>query len=470
MDVLYDYKRVNGWKLLYSTFKYSGSPLVDPYFVLYNVYRGTLRIYFYINSITNTFSSYIQDAVYLNGLTASHILNYLGTDIVDTESNTCVYNSMRPQPLSGGAPLANNQWYMVEYELAYDPNLANIGYNQLRFQVKSDYYQIDTIRLGGEIKTAISGSIGAKSTSAMDLVQSEFQEAKKGVAGVLGVGMLNALGVQSPPSNGSNNKVGIKNTVFSSLVSAVTGMASSFFSGLPSFAVSLLNAIIGGSSSSAGTTVSLKAENDIRLRGAITSSGAIGNWSMYIPGTHFFGTISGYIPLYNELLGVVYFSGDNTLYMQQQSGTGVVEMEIGEGTLYFQEQFTHRDIAFDLQGGNYEQNLIFNPAVEALANISVISEDLILKEPNSGGLLMNEIELEGYELEGPYGYSDPIPDYEYGVRFLIEVQPKDGSPASYLYKTFKLTPYLVGCQGIMSNGELMDRLEQYKRRNNEVER
>lgn len=455
LDVLYDHKSINGWRLMYSSFRSTGAALIDPYFVLYNVYRGTLRIYIYMTSITTSFSSYIQDVVYLNGLTSSHILNYLGSYLVDTDAVVQNYNSVRAKPLSGGSPLANNQWYMVEYELAYDPNLGNVGCNQLRFQLNTQYYQIDSIRLSGEMKTELSGTVGANSTTAMDLVHSEWQSAKKGVAGILGASMLSALGVQPPDQNQSNNKVGIKDSIFSNLVSAVNGMASSFFSGIPSFAYSLLNAIICGSSSSAGSTVSLKAETSIQFKGTQTSSGALGNISMFIPGTVFSGIIQGQVPLYDEILGVFYLTGNNILYMQQQTGMEMVEVQMGGGTQYYPEYYTLREIAFDPDGENYAHNLVFNPAVLDMAYISVISEDLVEINPTTGGILMNELELEGFETTVPFATSYPIPDYDYGVRFLIKVQPIDGSPASYIYKTFKLEPYLVGGRGSLSDEEML---------------
>ena len=46
-DVLTDIKASDGWELLYSTFDANASaPLVNPYFILYNKYRGLMRIFF----------------------------------------------------------------------------------------------------------------------------------------------------------------------------------------------------------------------------------------------------------------------------------------------------------------------------------------------------------------------------------------------------------------------------------------
>lgn len=46
LEIVNDYLKKDGWRLVYSTFRNYGEELVDPYFVMYNVYRGTLRVFF----------------------------------------------------------------------------------------------------------------------------------------------------------------------------------------------------------------------------------------------------------------------------------------------------------------------------------------------------------------------------------------------------------------------------------------
>ena len=51
MDITNDRYPNAGWELLYNTFDANASgPLVNPYFVLYNKYRGILRIYLYLTT------------------------------------------------------------------------------------------------------------------------------------------------------------------------------------------------------------------------------------------------------------------------------------------------------------------------------------------------------------------------------------------------------------------------------------
>ena len=61
MDITNDRYPNAGWELLYNTFDANASgPLVNPYFVLYNKYRGILRIYLYLTTEFVATSSYLQ--------------------------------------------------------------------------------------------------------------------------------------------------------------------------------------------------------------------------------------------------------------------------------------------------------------------------------------------------------------------------------------------------------------------------
>ena len=165
-DILYDYLSYDGWEMVYSTFKSSGPKLIDPYFVLYNKYRGTLRVYVYINSLTYTPSTYLQYSLMINGSDNTSILNFLGNEIIDQSKNPKSYNAVMQEPLNGGAPAMNNQWYMMEFELAYDPSLKDKSAQSLRFGLKTDCYNVSTIKLGGTAESEISGNIGATSNQA----------------------------------------------------------------------------------------------------------------------------------------------------------------------------------------------------------------------------------------------------------------------------------------------------------------
>lgn len=47
LEIVNDFHKKDGRVMVYSMFRDYGEKLVDPYFMLYNIYRGTLRIYFF---------------------------------------------------------------------------------------------------------------------------------------------------------------------------------------------------------------------------------------------------------------------------------------------------------------------------------------------------------------------------------------------------------------------------------------
>ncbi len=440
-DILYDYLSYDGWEMVYSTFKSSGPKLIDPYFVLYNKYRGTLRVYVYINSLTYTPSTYLQYSLMINGSDNTSILNFLGNEIIDQSKNPKSYNAVMQEPLNGGAPAMNNQRYMMEFELAYDPSLKDKSAQSLRFGLKTDCYNVSTIKLGGTAESEISGNIGATSSTPMDLIKKQGSEAVKGVFGIVGESALKKLKREPTSDNSHNNKLGLKNEHFTKLLDGASKMVSSFIGGIPSVAGTILSAIIGGKTSTPGQAVSLKGETTIELTGTISNSGAINSISMYIPGMNFGNSSSmvGYIPAYNKPLGLVNFVGDNTLHMRHQRYFNEDYIENAGVKRYYTECFIDRTIDFDLDKFNYVDRLIFNPEVEKIANISVIEEDLIARIPGSNHFSVNVLTYESYRNDMPfYNTYIPFQDLEYGVRFLIKVQPKNGAPASYVYKTFRL--------------------------------
>lgn len=167
IDIVNDRKAFDGWELLYNTFDSNvTAPLVNPYFVLYNKYRGIMRIYLYLTTSFVTTSSYIQDGITVVSNRKTSILNYLGQDIIDLDKEpNKQYMQMQPAPMDGSLPLAANRWYMMQYELAYDPNLADIPYKDIQFSWTLNYYNVQQISLGGNITGSLNGTIGSASGS-----------------------------------------------------------------------------------------------------------------------------------------------------------------------------------------------------------------------------------------------------------------------------------------------------------------
>jgi hypothetical protein len=85
-EILDDRKSSDGWVLVYNSFSNTVWNL-NPYFVLYNKYRGLYRIYQYINSISGvTTSTYLQTSLVLQNTSNSSILRFAGTPIADVST------------------------------------------------------------------------------------------------------------------------------------------------------------------------------------------------------------------------------------------------------------------------------------------------------------------------------------------------------------------------------------------------
>ena len=128
MDITNDRYPNAGWELLYNTFDANAlGPLVNPYFVLYNKYRGILRIYLYLTTEFVATSSYLQDGISVVSDHQTSLLSFLGKEIIDPEERyaTTDYIQIQGSP-DNISPMAANKWYMMQYELAYDPDITSI--------------------------------------------------------------------------------------------------------------------------------------------------------------------------------------------------------------------------------------------------------------------------------------------------------------------------------------------------------
>lgn len=162
LDVVNDRKKSEGWVLLYNTFTTDATKFTpNPYFVLYNKYRGTMRIYYYItDSFITTSSNVIENLSLFSGDYNSYLLNYADCEAIDNSDIRTSIQRIQSKPLDGSMPVAAHRWYMAEYELAYDPEIANIPYDKIKLNFGLNYRNITEIKLNGTIVGDIEGTIG----------------------------------------------------------------------------------------------------------------------------------------------------------------------------------------------------------------------------------------------------------------------------------------------------------------------
>lgn len=429
-----DYKKSDGWRLLYSTFRSSGTePIVNPYFVLYNVYRGLMRIYFYVTESYLVPSSYIQDYISIESSgTTSDLFDFLTGDWIDTVYDKRSFSQIQPKPLHGGAPFASNRWYMFEYELAYDPDTESMS--NLRLAWRVDFTNVDSLVFSGTGVSDVNGLIGSgskTSTNPMKSIVSDIDDAAT-IGGTFTAFGVDFLATMLKNETTYENRIGLSPTLFKRIYNSAIEAADVFSGGIVSSTVDFLNAVIGGSSTTSTTPITLKASTDFRFAGTTENNYSFPSMpiSWLIPGTIIPSTYQSYIPLSDDPLGVFNWTG--RAYYQTQEGYDVVEDPSGYGT--YKEYYGHIEFAWsydDLLDG-----LVINPAVEEVADVSVaeavffvmIGDDIII-EPQ---------DLEYSWSDNPYVGGESMPSsFTCGLKLVIHVDPKDQSvPDSYIYKTF----------------------------------
>lgn len=441
IDVLNDRKASDGWVLVYNTFtSNTSSQLVNPYFVLYNKYRGILRFYLYITTQFVSPSSYVQDAISVvtNGTTT--MLNLTGNSINDASLNRKTYSQIQPAPMDGSLPLASNKWYMMQYEIGYDPSTAKMPYNQIQLSWAVNYFNIQTINLGGEAVGSVKGTVGGSDDNKMfSSLGNLGKVVGKGVVAGIGNEFLENNKIDSTGAN----KLGLPKTIFKAALTGVNAALKGTTGNIPGAVVDIFSSILGGASSSA-MMVNLNIQTDITLNGTGTNSGSFPSspTSFWVPGTTIPITAIGYIPLFQQTMGVLNFKGKPNITIDVKKH---VEMIMGEGDVYAAIIFDKFPSSID-----YSSYLIFNPEVQKIANITVRKQDLVvvLKEGGIYEGFNNRIEHWGnypcliypQYICYPWQYEVPANALEWAVRFTIDVVPKDGTPPCTITKTFNLNP------------------------------
>lgn len=430
LDISQDRKAYNGWELLYSSFdENASSPLINPYFILYNKYNGIMRVYLYITTPFVTASSYIQDGISVMSRSKTSILNYLGKDVVDIDKEcTTQYMQMQPKPLDGSLPLASNRWYMLQYELAYDPNIADLPYNDIMFGLTLNYYNIQEISLGGDFVGSLNGTIGNASSAGSNMFSSLL-----GLGKTVGIGALAFAGNDFINHNTINaetgaNKLGLRKEIFKTIKNGLSSALSGAVGDLPDAAFGLLSGIIGGGS--APTPISMTVKADINLKGTGKEGGAFPSTpiSFWMPGTNIPSQALGYIPLYNKSLGVFYIKQKPVVVFDEYFSDMHYEVDPQYGdVLPVTDYFCVLPKNLD-----FSDVLIINPYVKDIANVEIVKMDLL--DAGNGKPILNTSDLMSCGSQDIYYSYGPSLDLL--VRYTVKISPKDGSTPFLIFKTF----------------------------------
>lgn len=432
-----DHKQSDGWELLYSSFNPNDArPTAMPHFILYNKYRGVMRIYQYNDTYTaNLPSTYLQIGLNWagNGNGSNKALNFIN-DIVDVTNRQTSYSAILPAPENGQKPVCRNSWYMFQFEIEYDPSLSPLATttpSTLSWYV--NYYNIQEVKLNGTAIGTINGTIGSST-----LGQNLNNAVGKG-ANSLGTVLLAGVGT----SFFDTNKLKLPTSVFNPIKSGVASALSSAVGGLPGAIMNIASAIFGGNSNGNALNLDLKA--DLTLSGNVTEQGSLfPTTTIPMPGSikpdNNNNYLAAFIPYYNKPLGVFTLSNTPTITASYSVS------DTYTGSYFHQYSYAINDNSFNIQ---------WNPAVLEVATIQNLTKEVIVKNlwgDYTSNILYNTGRVETiqggpawtgknnfdvYFMKNSQYPQLSIDVQEVLLRISFVVHPKNGAPDVTIVKTFK---------------------------------
>jgi len=446
-DIYSDYKKADGWVMLYNGF--SPTTIVtsaNSYFILYNKYKGLLRVYQYNPAGGLTYSSTVSSGITWsgNGYGNNSILSFLGRDIVDLAKVQTSYYALEPGPQNGvESPVHPDKWYMFQYELAYDPTLTyTTSQTPPTLTWFVNYTNITSVKLSGGVSGTINGTIGS-STLNNDIASSLVAGGKDlGTAGIAALGK----------SFFSTNKLGLPSSIYDKIQEGVSSALSTATGNLPGAVKNILSAIFSGNSTSTPQTLKLDLSATLHLEGTQSNNGSLfAGTAIPLPGTlatngdsYYYTT--GFTPLYNKSLGVFSLSSKPTIYKKRSTATKVT---IDNNVLYtYTDTYSKNDAAVN-------SLITFNPSVinsnsdgASISNLTTevvwLNKDLLGDNTDvqsvSGRLETyngTNIYTSKTSVVATYISPKPVPvSTTLGIRVSFNVVPNNGAPISTIVKTF----------------------------------
>ncbi|MFA4978757.1 MAG: hypothetical protein WC589_14675 [Sphingobacterium sp.] len=294
-DYLNDYKLEDGWEMYFNTF--NSSVKVDaPYFVLYNRYRGTMRIYYYFLPKSGVETTQVTFQLDLKGTeNKSNILSFDNQEAIDLADLPTTVSKVQQEKI-----FQSGSWYSEEFQLAYDPSLINKSYtsNQLRWNMFSA--SVDQVNLDGIQKGEINGTVQTPkpTTSLFGQLVSGAINVGSGGLGLYATGakvLGNFFSKSFGPVKLENVKKGIDEAANKNLK---TG-GSSIFNAVSSL-------VTGGSGGGfSEQKVNLIMDTKMQLNGSISHDpNGLFSTTLFISGTQGLSGAPGNIPNYNGRLGI----------------------------------------------------------------------------------------------------------------------------------------------------------------------
>ncbi len=85
----------------------------NPFFILYNEYRGIMRIFYYATDSFVQTSSNVVDNLSIISPYPVKMFNFADKEIVKGNDTRTSLRHIQPKPFDGFQPLASQRWYMA---------------------------------------------------------------------------------------------------------------------------------------------------------------------------------------------------------------------------------------------------------------------------------------------------------------------------------------------------------------------
>lgn len=432
LSVLNDRKKSDGWTLLYNSFTTDATKYAsNPYFVIYNKYRGIMRVFYYVTTEFITTSSFVMDNLHIISRYPIRMFSFADNVLVNGSNTRVELTHIQPKASDGSLPVASHKWYMAQYEMAYDPSIVSIPYNQVMLDFNLNYRQISELKLNGTQIGELKGTIGEQSKGEFNkALKSEIKEGGKAVLSNVSYDLLKKAQIDES----GLNTLGVNKRIFSSVIKSVSKLSSSSIGDFCGATLGVFSSIFGGTKTNS-TPFTANINTSFEGKGNIENDGSFPSMpiAMYMPGTNIPVGATGMMPLYNKPLGVFNMKGTPIIYLTHS----IIRRNRHDDP--YNPGATITEVTEKLSCGqaqSYEQYLQFNPEVQKIADVSVVKEQLFALD-DAGNYYSNR-EFSAYS-SGEFGAPiENIPNVTFYVYFTIAVKPKDGSPSTYISKSFVL--------------------------------
>ena len=410
--LLTDYSKFDGWELVYNTF--SGEEFYDQtFFALYNKFRGTLRIYYYLWSQELVPSSNMHHSLTVNpgAVPLTHILNFSGKNIIDIDA-TPLREILTIEPYLA----APRTWYMLEYDLAYDKDINLFGYNSARLGFNSGFSKITQGTANGQ---AVGGG-GISNNLRLSFGDLDLSESST-TNTIVGDGVINMISKSENPGFLQRFGNAFSEGVAGGIENGISGIVSGFISGL-------------FNSGNDATNMKFDMNLDLQLEEFMLWN----NVPLPIPGSTITSTT---IPVeFDYPLGLFYLENKPTVIQTEYLSS--------DGMTAPTSTFS-----YNVEIGSV--NIDWSPFLDgpmAEASVQNLKTDIIVSDNNSG-MISGQSELFG-DLEVRTGsaiQTGSIPGNVLGVRISFTVVPNNGSAPVTVAKAFAVN--IIENTVIMPPGE-----------------